>query len=524
MQSSKEDSVQQRLRAFSAVALAFLAVLGVVAFWSIHRLAKSSEAMLATQAVLRSHLEADMAHDAVHAAAFAAVLAGEERARSPKSAAGSAEREQAIRRDLAEEVTTLRGGLVAVESAKLGDQASRLAATARPHLATYVARAEGVVDLAFRDLAAARGALPRFEESFEQVKSDLANLSDAVEAVAEDDQRSSERLAWIVRLLIPLSFLAAAVVFFRLASRLTQGIVVPLGRAVEIARAVAKGDLTVAIRNSESDEFGQLQQALKEMVDSLSQIVLRVREGAAEIDGTAREAAIGNDSLAARTATQAATVQETAASVEELSASVRQNASLANEAHSLAVATSEVAVDGGQAVNLVIETMAAIERRSAKVVEIVTLIDEIAFQTNILALNAAIEAAQAGEHGRGFAVVAAEVRRLAGRAAVAARQVREEIEGSAEQVAGGMQLVTTAGATIAETVLSTGKVARLMAQIAATTREQSGSLDQIDRAVARLDDVAQQNGALVEEATAAAGAIADQAHRLVRTVATFRVA
>lgn len=523
MQTIRQISVRRRLEVFSTVALAFLAALGALAFWSIHRLAGSAAAMLETQGVFRRHLEADMAHDAVHAAVFASVLAGEDLVRSPQSAEVSAERERKIRSDLDEEVEILRGGLARVESAALDAKTQRLAAAAKPHVALYVARSEEVGKLAFRDPAAARALLPALERSFEQVKEDLAGLSDAVERVAQSDQEAGERLALIVRVLIPLAFLGAAIALFRFASRLTRSIVLPLGRAVEVAQAVARGDLRVAIESGGEDEFGQLLSSLREMVASLSEIVLRVREGAAEIDGTAGEVTNGHASLSTRTATQAATVQETVAGVEELSATVRQSASLAQEAHSLAVATSEIAADGGQAVRRVVDTMAAIEASSSKVVEIVTLIDEIAFQTNILALNAAIEAAQAGAQGRGFAVVAGEVRRLAERAATAARQVREQIEGAVARTEQGARLVDTAGSTISETVASTGRVAHLMSRIATTTTEQSVGLDQIHRAIARLDLVAQQNGALVEEATGLAAALAGQANHLVRTVSTFQL-
>ncbi len=521
----RTTTVRQRLRTFTFVALGFLGGLGLLAFWSLDRLVQSSEEILATQSVLRKNLESDMAHDAVHAVTLAAVLEAEERARG--SAASTPEREateQKIRSSFAEETETLRGGLDAIAKAELDSATQALAAEALPRLTTYIARCQNVVDLSFRDLAAARAALPEMEESFEQVKADLALLSDAIESVALRDQQRGERTAVIVRVLIPIAFLAAVAAFSLLALRLGQTIVSPLGQVAQVASAVARGDLTISTTSTESgDEIGQVHRSLREMVLSLSGVVHRVREGASEIDATAREVSAGNVSLARRTEAQAATVEETAASIEELSATLRQSAALAREARELALATSSVASDGGRAVGDVVATMNEIEVGSRKIVEIITLIDEIAFRTNILALNAALEAARAGEQGRGFAVVASEVRRLAGRAATSAQQIRQLIEDSVVRVTEGNRQVSAAGAVIQETVTSVERVSRLMSEIANATQEQSLGLEQINLAITRLDDVAQQNGAMVEQASAATSTLEDQAHRLVELVSTFRV-
>lgn len=520
-------TVRQRLRTFTLVALAFLGGLGVLSFWALDRLVSASEKILATQSILRRHLEADMAHDAVHAATLSAVVAGEEISRLSDSARKTAAIEASrpkIHRTFAEETEILRAGLDAIDAADLNATTHALAQESRPRMNLYVSRCQAVVELSFRDIAAARAAITDMEASFEQVKTDLAVLSDAIESVAQSDQKSGERLAFVVRLLIPLAVLSAAVALSLLAIRLRRSIADPLAQAARVAAAVARGDLTIPTENSSAgDEIGQVQVSLHEMVGSLSQIVQRVRQGATEIDSTAREVSAGNVHLARRTEAQAATVEETAASLEELSATVRQSAALAREARELSLTASTIATDGGKAVDGVVTTMNEIEVGSRKIVDIITLIDEIAFRTNILALNAALEAARAGEQGKGFAVVASEVRRLAGRAAASAQQIRELIEDAVERVTEGNRQVSSAGAVIQDTVESVEKVSRLMAEIANATQEQSLGLEQINLAITRLDDVAQQNGAMVEQASAATSSLEDQAHRLVEMVRMFEI-
>jgi methyl-accepting chemotaxis protein len=297
----------------------------------------------------------------------------------------------------------------------------------------------------------------------------------------------------------------------------------PLQRAIAVAEAVAGGDLTQHIEAESQNEMGQLTDALKAMNDSLVQIVGQVRSGTETISVASQEIASGNSDLSMRTETQASTLEETASSMEELTSTVQQNSENARSANALALTASEVASKGGAVVSQVVETMGAISHASGKIVDIIGVIDGIAFQTNILALNAAVEAARAGEQGRGFAVVASEVRNLAQRSAAAAKEIKALINDSVAQVDNGSRLVADAGATMNEVVGSVRRVTDIMGEIMAASVEQSAGIEQINMAVAEMDNVTQQNAALVEQAAAAAEAMKDQTVQLAAAVSVFRI-
>jgi methyl-accepting chemotaxis protein len=304
---------------------------------------------------------------------------------------------------------------------------------------------------------------------------------------------------------------------------LTIGITRPLRKAVEVARTVTSGDLTSHIEVNSKDETGQLLQALKDMNDSLVRIVSEVRTGTDTIATASSEIASGNLDLSARTEQQASSLEETASSMEELTSTVKQNADNARQANQLAVTASEVAVKGGSVVSQVVDTMGSINASSQKIVDIISVIDGIAFQTNILALNAAVEAARAGEQGRGFAVVASEVRNLAQRSAAAAKEIKTLIDDSVDKVDAGSKLVGEAGSTMNEIVESVKRVTDIMAEIMAASQEQSSGIEQVNQAIGQMDQVTQQNAALVEEAAAAAGSLQDQAGKLAQVVSVFKM-
>jgi len=304
---------------------------------------------------------------------------------------------------------------------------------------------------------------------------------------------------------------------------LTVGITRPLGHAVRIARTVADSDLSSDIEVLSSDETGQLLQALKDMNDSLAGVVGRVRSGTDLIATASNEIASGNMDLSSRTEQQASSLEETASSMEELTATVRQNADNARQANELAGAASSVAQRGGAVVAQVVDTMDAINASARKIVDIIAVIDGIAFQTNILALNAAVEAARAGEQGRGFAVVASEVRNLAQRSAAAAKEIKVLIGDSVDQVDAGSKLVAQAGSTMTEVVASVQRVTDIMGDISSASAEQSDGIEQVNHAVAEMDQVTQQNAALVEEAAAAAASLQDQAAALADVVRIFKL-
>jgi len=305
---------------------------------------------------------------------------------------------------------------------------------------------------------------------------------------------------------------------------ISRSIANPLKYAVKVTQRVAAGDLTSTIEVNSADETGQVLRALQEMNENLRKIVGDVRSGTVAIGGASAQIASGNEDLSQRTEQQASSLEETASSMEELTSTVLQNAENARKANQLAVGASAVSRKGALAVSEVAGTMSSIEESSKKIVDIISVIDGIAFQTNILALNAAVEAARAGEQGRGFAVVAAEVRTLAQRSAAAAKEIKQLIGDSVAKVESGTRLVDEAGETMGEIASSVKQVTDVMAEIAAASQQQSSGIEEVNQAIAQMDQVTQQNAALVEEAAAAAESLKQQAQNLVHAVAAFKLA
>ncbi|MES2760171.1 MAG: methyl-accepting chemotaxis protein [Pseudomonadota bacterium] len=304
---------------------------------------------------------------------------------------------------------------------------------------------------------------------------------------------------------------------------ITRSITGPIREAVRVAETVSAGDLTSDIDVSSKDETGQLMAALKAMNDSLVGIVGQVRSGTDMIGTASSEIASGNLDLSSRTEEQASSLEETASSMEELTSTVKFNADNARQANQLAIDASRVATQGGVVVSEVVATMGSINDSSRKIVDIISVIDGIAFQTNILALNAAVEAARAGEQGRGFAVVASEVRNLAQRSAAAAKEIKTLIGDSVEKVDTGSRLVDQAGKTMAEVVASISRVTSIMNEITTASDEQRDGIEQVNQAITQMDAVTQQNAALVEEAAAAAASMQEQAARLSEVVGVFKL-
>jgi methyl-accepting chemotaxis protein len=298
---------------------------------------------------------------------------------------------------------------------------------------------------------------------------------------------------------------------------------VGLDEVVRVLGALAKGDLTESITNEYHGTFGQLKDDSNSTVEQLSEVILRIKESVDTINTAAREIASGNTDLSQRTEEQASSLEETAASMEELTSTVKQNAENAKQANQLAAGASDIAIRGGEVVGKVVHTMSSISESSKKIVDIISVIDGIAFQTNILALNAAVEAARAGEQGRGFAVVASEVRNLAQRSAAAAKEIKTLINDSVDKVAVGTDLADKAGKTMDEVVSSVKRVTDIMAEISAASVEQSSGIEQVNQAITQMDDVTQQNAALVEEAAAAAESLEEQAQQLTSLISTFRL-
>ena len=340
---------------------------------------------------------------------------------------------------------------------------------------------------------------------------------------AEGAYKSSQDTYANARLAIIGLIAAAVLVGALMAFVITRSIVRPLHTAVEVAEAVAEGNLTSTVAASGVDEVSQLLRALRRMNDSLVTIVSRVRNSSDSIATGSSQIAAGNTDLSQRTEEQASNLQQTAASMEELTATVKQNADTARAATQIASGATAAATAGGRVVGQVVSTMEEISQSSRKIVDIIGVIDGIAFQTNILALNAAVEAARAGEQGRGFAVVASEVRSLAQRSAEAAKEIKSLIGASVEKVENGTHLVDEAGKSMAEIVTQVSRVNDLIGEISSASMEQSTGIGQIGGAVNQLDQVTQQNAALVEESAAAAESLKVQAAHLAQVVSVFRL-
>ena len=363
-------------------------------------------------------------------------------------------------------------------------------------------------------------AAPAFVEWLASINKliDLEEKMNAGEA-AKASSLTSSFLAWMAVLC------AIAIVAGSLAAwYISRGLLRQLGGQPEyaagIVRSIADGNLAVQIDTAANDDASLLF-AMKGMRDSLTSIVAQVRTGTVTIGNASNEIAAGNMNLSARTETQTGTLEKTASSMEELTSTVRQNADNARQANQLAVSASDVAIKGGAVVTQVVDTMAAINDSSKKIVDIISVIDGIAFQTNILALNAAVEAARAGEQGRGFAVVAAEVRNLAQRSAAAAHEIKTLIGNSVERIDAGARLVNEAGSTMKDIVSSVKRVTDIMAEISLASQEQTAGIEQVNLAIGQMDAVTQQNAALVEQATAASAALSEEAVALAQVVSVF---
>jgi methyl-accepting chemotaxis protein len=330
----------------------------------------------------------------------------------------------------------------------------------------------------------------------------------------------NNRLGFQLMLVLGALALLFGVVF---AWYITRSITVPLRKAVGFAETVSNRDLTGSIEVRGNDETSQLLRALQRMNTNLLGVVRQVRQGAESIATASGQIAAGNLDLSSRTEEQASSLAETAATMEQLTHTVRQNADNARQANGLSETAAQAATRSGDAVTRVVDTMGAIDASSQQIVDIISVIDGIAFQTNILALNAAVEAARAGDQGKGFAVVASEVRTLAQRSAAAAREIKDLIDKSVNITKEGNRIVAEAGNTMHETVQGIQRVTDLMAEITAAGQEQSIGIDQVNQAVGQMDEVTQQNASLVQQASAASESLQDQAAELARLVATFRV-
>ena len=377
--------------------------------------------------------------------------------------------------------------------------------------------------LSFNGEGAAKIITSQVDPLSQQELTQIDKLAEAEKAIAQQIQESVIASDKKQATLLYLFGAIALAIGVGVSWRLTESITRPLRDAVAVAKRVASGELTSKITIIGRDEISDLLQSLKEMNDSLLHIVGNVRQGTNTISTVSCEIAAGNADLSARTESQASSLEETAASMEVLTNTVRQNAENARQANQLVISSSEFALKGGKVVGDVVVTMGSIKESSRRIVDIIGVIDGIAFQTNILALNAAVEAARAGEQGRGFAVVASEVRNLAQRSASAAKEIKTLIDDSVSKVDIGSRLVDEAGKTMDDMVESIKHVTDIMSEITSASQEQSAGIGEVNQAIAQMDELTQQNAALVEQAAAAAESMQDQAKKLAQAVSVFKL-
>jgi methyl-accepting chemotaxis protein len=508
-------TIQRKLFAMSGLGLVFVCAVGLTGYVAATRLSGAAAQIVDTSSALMIQMTADQDHDALRADVLAALLASEKKDEAE---------EKAVRAELADHSKEIRESMKKLEGAGLDAESLASLHHTDPALLAYLDSANAIVSLAFADHDAATAKLPAFMVAFKNLERDMAAMSEKIEQQARTTRAASDSISATAKITVVATMAACGAVLILLGRIISRGIVLPIRRAVQIAEQVARGDLRARIEVTGSDETAQLLGALRSMNDNLAGVVGTVREGSQNIATGSSHISAGNLDLSQRTEVQASNLQQTAASMEEITSTVRNNSDTARAAAELAGTMSASAASGGTAVAQVVGTMTEITLASRKMGDIIGVIDGIAFQTNILALNAAVEAARAGAHGRGFAVVATEVRTLAQRSAVAAKEIKTLIQASVERVELGASQADAAGNTMGDIVENVRRVTQLIGEISNATQEQTAGINQVSTAIAQLDQVTQQNAALVEESAAAAESLKNQAAQLVEAVAVFQLA
>jgi len=390
-------------------------------------------------------------------------------------------------------------------------------------VAAYAKKADEAIDMGSDDVNLGLAAMMSADDGYKAASEAILQLAKFVGDAADVKRAEVEALAQTELVVIGIAVVLAAALALAVSVVIARRTAAQVAATARSAEALASGDLTVRFDAAAKDEIGQLAQALEHMRESFGRLIMQIRSGVDSVSTASREIAQGNADLSSRTEQQASNLQQTAASMEQMTSAVKQNADAARQANQLAASASQVAAKGGAVVGEVVSTMDQISASSRKIADIIGVIDGIAFQTNILALNAAVEAARAGEQGRGFAVVAGEVRNLAQRSAQAAREIKSLIGESVQKVETGAKLVNDAGQTMSDIVAQVKRVTDLIGEITSSTLEQSNGIGQVNQAVTQLDQMTQQNAALVEQSAAAAESLREQADKLARAVAIFKL-
>jgi methyl-accepting chemotaxis protein len=430
----------------------------------------------------------------------------------------------AVRADLVKQLDGVKRVVGAVASERDDAELRAAASQLNKQIDQYRTQADASIEISFGDPVTGVASMKVADATFEAVDKTMGVIVARAEAHSDAAISASSQRARNTNIILALVSLLVAGVAVWLSWLMQRKIVTELARAADMANEVASGNLNLDATSTRQDEVGDVMRALGSMTSQLNQSISTVLDSSESIRLASAEIATGNQDLANRTEQTATNLQRAASSTELLTGTVRQSADSARQANQLAVSATEVAVRGGVVVAQVVSTMQEINTSSKKISDIISVIDGIAFQTNILALNAAVEAARAGEQGRGFAVVASEVRSLAGRSAQAAKEIKSLIGASVDKVDSGTRLVTDAGKTMTEIVNSVKRVSDIIGEISAASSEQSDGIAQVNTAVIELDQMTQQNAALVEQSAAAAESLREQAQRLAQLVSTFRLA
>ena len=505
----RQLTIRARLYGLVGLTVALMLVLGLSSQRGLSAAESGLSRVLTTNSALRYHIEGDMMHDALRADVLAALLAQSETDWNN------------VTTDVGDHARKFRDLISANQKLDAGADVAAVLSEVGVPLDKYISSAENIVQVAHTDKARAQSLLPAFLSTFEDLEGRLERVSDRIEEAARAAEQQSKEIIHGAKLLGMIALLIAAAIAMLAAGWITHAINSGLQRLVTTIGRMTRGELGRADLTHGGDEFGQLLVALKGLDDKLTEIVTAVRTNAESVGASSRHVCQGNDDLSLRTQGQAAALEETAASMEEMAITVKQNADNARQANQLAMRARNQADKGGSVVQRAVAAMDEINTSSRRIVDIIAVIDEIAFQTNLLALNAAVEAARAGEQGRGFAVVATEVRSLAQRSATAAKEIKDLINDSVTKVMSGSELVAASGTTLSEIMDSVKKVSDIVAEIAAASNEQSAGIEQVNQAITQMDQVTQQNAGLVSEAAMTSRSMDQQTQRLLEHVNFF---
>jgi methyl-accepting chemotaxis protein len=507
-------TIRVRLILLSALAMLFVLGMGGFGYSMIARLNAGSDALARVNQATRAQLEADMMHDALRGDVLAALLA---------ATRSQADSEAEIIKDLKEHVGKFQEQIAVLRQLPLGAETAAAVQRVQVPLSTYIALANEIVPLAFKDMAKAEARTEVFMKAFGVLEDEMEKLNELIEAESKAiNERGGEiasRAGWILLLASAL----AAVVLGATAYVIGVGVTQPLRDAVRLTNTVAAGDLSAELDGSRQDETGSLMRALARMTGSLSGIVSHVRSTAQDIAQGCTQISAGSTELCTRSEGQAQDLAHTASSMAALTTAAQQSADTARQAARMAGGAADAAQKGGERVMRLVQTMQDIEGSSRKIGEIIGVIDSIAFQTNILALNAAVEAARAGEQGRGFAVVASEVRALAQRSGEAAREIKALITDSVGKIEQGSSQVDDAGRAMSGIVEEIRHVSTLISDLSHASQQQSAGIGEIGIAMGRLDQMTQENTALVAQSNAATLSLQSRAEQLTELVAQFKL-